>query len=74
MHKLKIKECRQLKGMTQEILAKKSKISQGYLSSLEKNNQSPTVRILVRIAVNLYVCPCELLNHTCKCKYKNNKD
>lgn len=76
MYTLKIKKYRQQRNLTQKKLAIKSGISQGYLSSLESNNQSPTVRILCRIADNLHVCPCDLMNHTyrCKCKCKNKKD
>lgn len=57
---LKIKEIRIKKNFTQTELAKKAHISQSYLSELESNKKSPTLRQLCRIAEALSVQPEEL--------------
>lgn len=57
---LKIKEVRIKERLTQTELAKKSKISQSYLSELESNKKSPTLRQLCKIAKALNVHPNEL--------------
>ena len=58
---VKIKEIRLGKRLTQTQLAKKSKISQSYLSELESNKKSPTLRQLCKIADELGVMPGELV-------------
>lgn len=57
---LKIKEIRVEKGLTQIELARKANISQSYLSELESNKKSPTLRQLCKIADALNVQPDEL--------------
>lgn len=58
---VKIKEIRLEKRLTQTQLAKKAKISQSYLSELESNKKSPTLRQLCKIADALNVTPGELV-------------
>ena len=58
---VKIKEIRLEKRLTQTQLAKKAKISQSYLSELESNKKSPTLRQLCKIADALGVMPSELV-------------
>ncbi|WP_461206946.1 helix-turn-helix domain-containing protein [Clostridium sp. DL1XJH146] len=57
---IKIKELRIKHNLTQTELAKKSHISQSYLSELEHNKKSPTLRQLGKIAEALEVHPTEL--------------
>lgn len=72
MHKLKIREYRQLKSLTQKELSKRTNLSQGYLSALENNKKSPTFRNLCKVAKALEVCPCMLIKHSKKyCKEKD---
>jgi len=52
---------RRLKGISQKELAKKVQTSQGYISDIEKNTKSPTVRMLYRFADALEICPRLLL-------------
>lgn len=59
---LLIKEVRLSKNLSQMELAKKSGISQSYLSELESNKKSPTLRLLCKIAEALNVQPEELVN------------
>ena len=69
MNKLKIREYRQNRDLTQKDLSLRAGISQGYLSALESNKKSPTYRNLCKIARALEVCPCELIKHSKKyCK------
>jgi transcriptional regulator with XRE-family HTH domain len=63
---LLIKHYRIYRGLSQHELAAKVGISQGYLSELEKNMKSPTVRMLYAIANALEICPKELLECHCK--------
>jgi transcriptional regulator with XRE-family HTH domain len=58
---VKIKEIREEKGLTQTQLAILAKISQSYLSELESNKKSPTLRQLCKIADALDVMPGELV-------------
>lgn len=62
--KINIKEYREKQGLSQNKLAKKAGISQSYLSALEREEKSPTTRILFKIANELNVCPRLLI----KCK------
>lgn len=57
---LKIKELRIRNGITQSALAKKAHISQSYLSELEHNKKSSTLRQLCKITEALSVHPDEL--------------
>lgn len=58
---LKIKEIRVDKKLSQSELARKADISQSYLSELESNKKSPTLRQLCKIADALEVHPMELI-------------
>lgn len=58
---LKIREIRITKKLSQSELAKKSGVSQSYLSELESNKKSPTLRQLFKIAKALDVDPWELV-------------
>lgn len=59
--KIKLKYYREKKGLSQKELAKKIKTSQGYISELEKNLKSPTIRMLYNISEVLEICPHLLL-------------
>jgi transcriptional regulator with XRE-family HTH domain len=63
---VKIREIRIEKNMTQIKLARKAGISQSYLSELESNKKSPTLRQLCKIAEALGVMPGELVYYTQK--------
>jgi len=58
---LRIREVRVDKKMSQSELARKAGISQSYLSELESNKKSPTLRQLCKIANALGVHPGELV-------------
>lgn len=58
---LKIKDVRIDKKLSQNALAKMVGMSQGYLSELESNKKSPTLRQLCKIAEALDVEPSELV-------------
>lgn len=58
---VKIKEIRIEKELTQIELARKIGMSQSYLSELERNKKSPTLRQLCRIAEALEVHPSKLV-------------
>lgn len=66
---VKTKEIRVEKKLSQIQLAKKARISQSYLSELESNKKSPTLRQLCKIADALGVMPGELvfyIDYECK--------
>lgn len=48
--KHKLKEMRELKGYTQESIAKELKVSQGTYSSWETGRKTPEIKTLLRIA------------------------
>lgn len=54
---LRIKEVRTAKELSQFELAQKANMSQSYLSELENNLKSPTLRQLCKIAEALNVHP-----------------
>lgn len=58
---LLIKEVRLSKNLSQIQLAKKAGMSQSYLSELESNKKSPTLRQLCKLADALNVKPDELV-------------
>jgi len=58
---IRIKKLRMDQGMTQVALAKKVKITQGYLSELEAGNETPSLPMLQRLAKVLKVSVGELL-------------
>lgn len=65
--KLNLKYVREQKKISQKELAERLNISQGYISEIEKNLKSPTVRVLYEIANALEVCPHSLLPVTIYC-------
>lgn len=71
MFKLKIREIRLKKRITQEELSYRSGVSQGYISYLERDNiardKSPRLETIERIAKGLEICPLKLLS--CECKH-----
>lgn len=66
--KIKIKKYRTLKKISQRKLSKDLRVSQGYISEIESNKKSPTVRMLYNIADELNVCPRLLLSCKIKCE------
>jgi transcriptional regulator with XRE-family HTH domain len=58
---IKIKDVRIEKNISQNYLAKEIGMSQGYLSEIENNKKSPTLKQLCRIAEVLEVHPCDLI-------------
>lgn len=58
---VKIKEIRIEKKLSQIELARKAHMSQSYLSELENNKKSPTLRQLCKIADALGVSPRKLV-------------
>lgn len=59
---MRVKKLREAKGMTQEALAAKARISRVYLAQIERHRQDPAVSIVVRIAKALGVKVGELLD------------
>jgi transcriptional regulator with XRE-family HTH domain len=57
-----LKYYRELKGFSQKELAEKIQTSQGYISEIEKNIKSPTIRMLYNLACALEICPRLLLS------------
>jgi transcriptional regulator with XRE-family HTH domain len=58
----RLKQLRTAKGLTQVALAKRLKITQGYLAQLEGGyNKAPSLAMLVRLAKALRVDVAELL-------------
>ncbi|HCL4549695.1 XRE family transcriptional regulator [Clostridium botulinum] len=66
-HKINVEEYRKKNFISQNKLAKKINISQSYLSSVEREIKSPTLRMLYRIAEELDVCPRLLIKCTIEC-------
>lgn len=58
---VRIREIRIEKEITQMELARKAEMSQSYLSELEHNKKSPTLRELCKIAEALNVKPGDLV-------------
>lgn len=69
---LNLKYHRELKGFSQKELAEKIQTSQGYISEVEKNAKSPTIRMLYKFAHALEICPRLLLPCIIEYKDKNN--
>lgn len=67
-HKINIEKYRMEKFISQNILARKINISQSYLSAVERELKSPTLRMLYRIADELDVCPRLLISCRIECK------
>lgn len=75
--KLCIKQWRINRGISQAQLAKRTHMSQSYLSELEANTKYPSIPMLYRIANVLEICPqyllgCEL--RICDNCYLNKED
>ena len=68
-HKLKIKEILEIKKMSQYELCKLTGLSKGYISALLDNKKNPTLKVLLKIAESLEVCPQDLF----KCPKNCNK-
>ncbi|WP_142415466.1 helix-turn-helix domain-containing protein [Hathewaya massiliensis] len=71
--KVNIKKYREKKTLSQNKLAKKIGVSQSYLSAIEREEKSPTIRMLFKIAHELNVCPRLLIRCTIECKYCTKK-
>lgn len=77
---IKLKHYRELKGISQGELARQIQTSQGYISEIEKNLKSPTIRMLYQFAHALEICPRLLLpciikskeNFNCECELNCN--
>lgn len=68
---IKLKYYREFKGISQKELARKIQTSQSYISEIEKNIKSPTIRMLYHICEVLEICPNLLLPCIIKCKDGN---
>lgn len=71
--KINIEKYRKMKFISQKKFAQKINISQSYLSALERQQKSPTIRMLFKIANELDVCPRLLIRCTIECKNCNKK-
>jgi XRE family transcriptional regulator, regulator of sulfur utilization len=58
---MKIKQRREAKGLSQEVLAKRARISREYVNRLEAGRYDPTIGTLQRLAKALGVPVTELL-------------
>jgi len=67
MFRLRLKEFRKLRNLTQQELAQKAKVSQEYISDLEKldRSKSPTLKVVRDISKALDICVYELLAYNC---------
>lgn len=70
MFNINIKTIRLEKRITQEELALRSGVSQGYIAYLERENisrdKSPRLETIEKIAKGLGICPLKLLSCGCK--------
>lgn len=66
-YKLKIKQMRKLKGMSESLLAHRVGISQSFYSQLENQKFDIKLSLLIRIGKTLKVCPYELVDICIKC-------
>ncbi|MBO0572576.1 helix-turn-helix transcriptional regulator [Clostridium botulinum] len=66
-HKINVENYRKKNFISQNKLAKSIGISQSYLSAVERELKSPTVRMLYRIAEELDICPRLLIECTIEC-------
>lgn len=75
IYKNNIRKYRNKKFISQSKLAKEAKISQSYLSAIEREEKSPTLRMLYRISKELKVCPKLLFSCNKSCEEcSNNKE
>jgi transcriptional regulator with XRE-family HTH domain len=56
-----IKRWRRLKGISQEELAVRSRIDRSYISELERNQSSPSIFTVLKLAKGFGICPGEFL-------------
>jgi len=52
---VRIRKLREQRGMTQEMLARRAKISRVYVAQIERKRQDPTLSVVVRLAKALKV-------------------
>lgn len=57
-----LRRCRSRAGLTQEACAELAEISAKYMGALERGEQAPTLRVMVRLAKALNVQVAELLS------------
>ena len=69
---LKIKEFRELRGLTQQDLAKLIKVNRVTIAEYEANRMNPTIDKVLKISIALECTPNELLGF--KRKYANFTD
>ncbi|KEI16869.1 helix-turn-helix transcriptional regulator [Clostridium botulinum C] len=67
-HKINIKKYRRKMLLSQNKLARRIEISQSYLSAVEREEKSPTLRMLYKISDELNVCPRLLIQCKIDCK------
>ncbi|MFV3012941.1 helix-turn-helix domain-containing protein [Clostridium botulinum] len=72
-HKINVENYRKKNFISQNKLAKRIGISQSYLSAVERELKSPTVRMLYRIAEELDICPRLLIRCTIECSKCNKR-
>jgi transcriptional regulator with XRE-family HTH domain len=69
MYKLYIEHYRKLRRLTQQQLANKCEIDRSYVSKLEQDNairtHSPKLDILEKLALEMKVCPNDILRYLC---------
>ncbi len=58
---MRLKQLREVKGMSQDVLAKKAKVTREYVNRLEKGRYDPTLGTLQRLAEALGVSVTALL-------------
>ena len=58
-----IRRLRKAKGLTQEQLAHEAEIAMRYIAGVERGEENPSLRYLVKIAEALGIEPAELLRH-----------
>ena len=58
-----IRRLRKAKGLTQEQHAHEAEIAMRYIAGVERGEENPSLRYLVKIAVALGIEPAELLRH-----------
>lgn len=66
------RNCREYNGISQSKLAHMVGTSQGYISEIENNIKTPTIRMLYKFADALDICPRLLL--PCIIEYRNENE
>lgn len=59
-----VRELRDERSETQEVLAARSELNRGYLSNLENGSKRPSLKTVFQIAEGLCIEPAELLGKT----------